>query len=166
MKRKTLFLLSILTLSATLLSGCKSSDSVDSSETIETTAIESENTEYTAEDSQVELLPWLQLSSLETHPELRAAFEEYLNITGETGNKEGILYYNPETQQAEQNVTLYMATKNSAMSGYLVNIGEMAPFAEMAAENYTDIETDDASAPYAAINAYFETSSRPRSGAV
>lgn len=47
MKRKTLFLLSILTISATLLSGCKSADSVDSSETIETTAIESEVTEET-----------------------------------------------------------------------------------------------------------------------
>ena len=63
MKRKTLFLLSILTISATLLSGCKSVDSVDSSETFETTAIESEITEET-EDSKVELLPWLQLSSL------------------------------------------------------------------------------------------------------
>ena len=47
MKRKTLFLLSILTISATLLSGCKSADSVDNSETIETTAIESEATEET-----------------------------------------------------------------------------------------------------------------------
>ena len=47
MKRKTLFLLSILTISATLLSCCKSADSVDNSETIETTAIESEATEET-----------------------------------------------------------------------------------------------------------------------
>ncbi|MDY5102088.1 MAG: hypothetical protein SPE81_03185 [Agathobacter sp.] len=47
MKRKTLSLLSILTISATLLSGCKSTDSVDNSETIETTAIESEATEET-----------------------------------------------------------------------------------------------------------------------
>lgn len=47
MKRKTLFLLSILTISATILSGCKSADSVDNSETIETTAIESEATEET-----------------------------------------------------------------------------------------------------------------------
>ena len=47
MKRKTLSLLSILTISATLLSGCKSADSVDNSETIETTAIESEATEET-----------------------------------------------------------------------------------------------------------------------
>ena len=47
MKRKTLFLLSILTISATLLSGCKSANSPENSETIEATAIESEATEET-----------------------------------------------------------------------------------------------------------------------
>ncbi len=47
MKRKALFLLSVLTIFATILSGCNSADSVDSSETIETTAIESEATEET-----------------------------------------------------------------------------------------------------------------------
>ena len=45
MKRKTLFLLSLLTISVTLLSGCNSANSVENSETIETTAIESETTE-------------------------------------------------------------------------------------------------------------------------
>ena len=54
MKRKTLFLLSILTISATLLSGCKSADSVDNSETIETTAIESEITEEIETVSETE----------------------------------------------------------------------------------------------------------------
>lgn len=109
-----------------------------------------------AEESKVELLPWLQLSSLETHPELRAAFEEYVGVTGTTGNKEGILYYNPKTQEADQNVTLYMATKNSAISGYFANIDAMTKFGEIAAENYTDIDVDDVNAPYATINAYFE----------
>ena len=47
MKRKTLFLLSILTISATILSGCKSADTPEHSETIETAAIESEATEGT-----------------------------------------------------------------------------------------------------------------------
>ena len=155
MKRKTLFLLSILTISATLLSGCKSVDSVDSSETFETTAIESEITEET-EDSKVELLPWLQLSSLETHPELRSAFEEFLGITGETGNKEGTLYYNPDTEKADQNATLYMATKNTAFKNYFILENSMLRFGEIAAENYTDIEPDDLTAPLATINAYFE----------
>ena len=109
-----------------------------------------------AEESKVELLPWLQLSSLETHPELRSAFEELVGVTGTTGNKEGTLYYNPKTQEADQNVTLYMATKNSAISSYFANIDAMTKFGEIATENYTDIEADDVNAPYATINAYFE----------
>lgn len=96
------------------------------------------------------------LSFLETYPELRAAFEELIGITGTTGNKEGILYYDPATQAAEQNVTLYMATKNSAMSVYFTNIGQLESISKMAADNYTDVDVDDANAPYATINAYFE----------
>ena len=160
MKRKTLLTLLILTISATLLSACKSAEPVENSETIETTAVESEATEETdydtTEESKVELLPWLQLSSLETHPELRTAFEEYVGVTGTTGNKEGTLYYNPKTQEADQNVTLYMATKNSAISSYFANIDAMTKFGEIAAENYTDVDVDDINAPYATINAYFE----------
>ena len=90
MKRKTLFLLSILTISATILSGCKAADSVENSETFESEATEETeeskveleiavpNTETISEDvaSKIECLPWIQLSSLETHPELRTAFEE------------------------------------------------------------------------------------------
>lgn len=123
---------------------------------VETTVESTEVENTVTEESKVELLPWLQLSSLETHPELRSAFEEYVGVTGTTGNKEGTLYYNPETQQAEQNVTLYMATKNSAISSYFANIDAMTKFGEIATENYTDIEADDINAPYATINAYFE----------
>ena len=145
---------------ASQLFGCASASKKDTYNMLqESTEIELEYAvpDYdTTEDSAVELLPWLQLSFLETHPELRSAFEEYLNITGETGNKEGTLYYNPETQQAEQNVTLYMATKNSAISSYFANIDAMTKFGEIAAENYTDVEADDINAPYATINAYFE----------
>lgn len=109
-----------------------------------------------AEESKVELLPWLQLSSLETHPELRTAFEEYVGVTGTTGNKEGILYTNPLTTQADQNITLLLAIKNSQFRGYLVSPDELAKIGEIAAENYTDIDVDDVNAPYATINAYFE----------
>lgn len=42
MKRKTLFILLALTISSTLLVGCKASDSIDKTETTETTIIESE----------------------------------------------------------------------------------------------------------------------------
>ena len=108
------------------------------------------------EESKVELLPWLQLSSLETHPELRTAFEELVGVTGTTGNKEGILYTNPLTTQADQNITLLLAIKNSQFRGYLYAPDALTKLGEIAAENYTDIDVDDVNAPYAAINAYFE----------
>lgn len=116
------------------------------------------NTETISEDiaSQLESLPWIQLSSLETHPELRAAFEEYLGITGTTGNKEGHLYYNPSTSEKEQNVTLYMALQNPEFKNIFALEAPMTKFGEIAAEHYTDVEPDDLLAPYATINAYFE----------
>lgn len=52
MKRKTLLTLLILTISATLLSGCKASDSIDKTETTETTIIESEAVEETENASE------------------------------------------------------------------------------------------------------------------
>ena len=109
-----------------------------------------------AEESKVELLPWLQLSSLETHPELRKAFEEYAGVTGTTGNKEGILYTNPLTTQTDQNITLLLAIKNSQFRGYVTMPDALEKLGEIATENYTDIEADDVNAPYATINAYFE----------
>ena len=152
MKRKTIISLLCLTMGLSIVACGKQENTAIVETTVESTEVENTVTE----ESKVELLPWLQLSSLETHPELRTAFEELVGVTGTTGNKEGILYYNPATQKAEQNVTLYMATKNSAMSAYFANIDAMTKFGEMAAENYTDIDVDDVNAPYAAINAYFE----------
>ena len=123
---------------------------------VETTVESTEVENTVTEESKVELLPWLQLSSLETHPELRTAFEELVGVTGTTGNKEGILYTNPLTTQADQNITLLLAIKNSQFRGYLVSPDELAKLGEIATENYTDIEADDINAPYATINAYFE----------
>ena len=52
MKRKTLFILLALTISSTLLVGCKASDSIDKTETTETTIIESEAVEKTENVSE------------------------------------------------------------------------------------------------------------------
>ena len=104
----------------------------------------------------IEKLPWLPLSSLESHPELREAFEAELGITGTTGNKEGVIYYNPDTNERDQNVTLYMVLRNAdAKNAFLVK-GPMERFGEIASEHYADVEADDLTAPYATINAYFE----------
>lgn len=107
-------------------------------------------------ESKVEELPWEQLSSLESYSELRAAFEEYVGVTGTTGNKEGILYKNPLTAQADQNITLLLAIKNSQFRGYFMMPDDLTKLGEIASENYTDVEADDINAPYATINAYFE----------
>lgn len=162
MKTKRIIIPTItMLLLASQLFGCASTSKEETYNMLqETEQIELEyaEPEYATdtEAENISLLPWIKLSSLETHPELRNAFEEFLCITGTTGNKEGTLYYNPDTQQADQNVTLYMATKNTAFKNYFVAENSMLMFGEMAAENYTDVEPDDLTAPYATINAYFE----------
>ena len=151
MKRKTI--LALITVCILSFASCGKQETTATTEPIvESTQVET----IVTEESKVELLPWLQLSSLETHPELRTAFEELVGVTGTTGNKEGILYTNPLTTQADQNITLLLAIKNSQFRGYLVSPDELAKLGEIAAENYTDIDVDDVNAPYAAINAYFE----------
>lgn len=151
MKRKTI--LTLITVCILSFASCGKQETTAATEPIvESTQVET----IVTEESKVELLPWLQLSSLETHPELRSAFEEYVGVTGTTGNKEGILYTNPLTTQADQNITLLLAIKNSQFRGYLVSPDELAKLGEIAAENYTDIDVDDVNAPYATINAYFE----------
>ena len=162
MKYKNLLLLAITGILAIGISacGCSATTKEETYDMLQqSTEIELEYAvpEYdTAEDSKVSLLPWLQLSSLETHPELRSAFEEYVGVTGTTGNKEGTLYKNPLTTQADQNITLLLAIKNSQFRGYFMMPDDLTKLGEIASENYTDIEADDVNAPYATINAYFE----------
>ena len=106
------------------------------------------------EDSKVALLPWLQLSSLETHPELRSAFEELLGVTGTTGDKSGIIYIN-SGDMTDQNNTLFMALGNTTfMNDYIRNDAQQSKIEEIANAEYTDLE-DNQSIP-AVINAYFE----------
>lgn len=151
MKRKTI--LTLITVCILSFASCGKQETTAATEPIvESTQVET----IVTEESKVELLPWLQLASLETHPELRTAFEEYVGVTGTTGNKEGILYKNPLTTQADQNITLLLAIKNSQFRGYVTMPDALEKLGEIATENYTDIEADDINAPYATINAYFE----------
>lgn len=108
-----------------------------------------------AEDSKVELLPWLQLASLETHPELRKAFEEMLGVTvSEDGTKTGIIYTD-ETGNANQNNTLFNALGSTNLFIDTIRDTEKSEKIEsIASDNYTDIEDNQSIA--AVINAYFE----------
>lgn len=107
------------------------------------------------EESKVELLPWLQLSSLETHPELRTAFEELLGVTvSEDGTKTGIIYTD-ETGNANQNNTLFNALgKNNLFIDTIRDTEKSEKIESIASDNYTDIEDNQSIA--AVINAYFE----------
>lgn len=107
------------------------------------------------EESKVELLPWLQLSSLETHPELRTAFEELLGVTvSEDGTKTGIIYTD-ETGKANQNNTLFNALgKNNLFIDTIRDTEQSEKIESIASDNYTDIEDNQSIA--AVINAYFE----------
>ena len=107
------------------------------------------------EESKVELLPWLQLSSLETHPELRTAFEELIGVTTEEdGTKSGIVYTD-ENGDRNQNNTLFNALGNTSFTINCIRDAEQIEKLEEIANNeYTDIE-ENQSIP-AVINAYFE----------
>ena len=106
MKKTTI--LALITVYILSFASCGKQETTSGNESI-TATVESAQAETTVpeetetEESKTESLPWIPLSSLETHPELRAAFEEYVEVTGTTGNKEGNLYTNPLTTQPDQN---------------------------------------------------------------
>lgn len=107
------------------------------------------------EESKVELLPWLQLSSLETHPELRTAFEELVDVTTEDdGTKSGIVYTD-ENGDRNQNNTLFNALGNTSFTINCIRDAEQIKKLEEIANNeYADIEENQGVS--AVINAYFE----------
>lgn len=144
---------------SSMLFGCASATKQDTYNMLqESTEIELEYAvpDYdNAEESKVELLPWLQLASLETHPELRTAFEELLGVTvSEDGTKTGIIY-TEETGKANQNNTLFNALgKNNLFIDTIRDTEKSEKIESIASDNYTDIEDNQSIA--AVINAYFE----------
>ena len=107
------------------------------------------------EESKVELLPWLQLSSLETHPELRTAFEELIGVTTEEdGTKSGIVYTD-ENGDRNQNNTLFNVLGNTSFTiNCIRDTEQIEKLEEIANNEYTDIEENQGVS--AVINAYFE----------
>lgn len=145
---------------SSMLFGCASATKQDTYNMLqESTEIELEyavpDYDSNAEESKVELLPWLQLASLETHPELRKAFEELLGVTvSEDGTKTGIIYTD-ETGNANQNNTLFNALGSTNLFIDTIRDTEkLEKIESIASDNYTDIEDNQSIA--AVINAYFE----------
>ena len=144
---------------SSMLFGCASATKQDTYNMLqESTEIELEYAvpDYdNAEDSKVELLPWLQLASLETHPELRTAFEELLGITkADDGTKSGVVYTD-ENGDRNQNNILFNALGNTSFTINCIRDAEQIEKLEEIANNeYADIEENQGVS--AVINAYFE----------
>lgn len=155
MKRKTVTLLLVLSIATISITAC-GNKSTTNTDTVESSTEISQETDATSEKESVALLPWLQLSSLESHPELRAKVDEYFNITGEVGNKTGGMYTNSLTQETDQNMTLFLVMTDYNFRQNFLLEKPMTDLGNMALEHYADIEVDDVTAPYATINAYFE----------
>lgn len=160
MKLKRVILPTItMVIIASQLFGCSSASKQEAYDMLqETEQIELEYAvpEYdTAEDSKVSLLPWLQLSSLETHSELRSAFEDLLGITTEDdGTKSGVVYTD-ENGDRNQNNTLFNALGNTNFTiSYIRDAEQISKIEEIANNEYTDLEDNQGVA--AVINAYFE----------
>lgn len=160
MKLKRVILPTItMVIIASQLFGCSSASKQEAYDMLqETEQIELEYAvpEYdAAEDSKVQLLPWLQLASLETHPELRSAFEELLGITTEDdGTKSGVVYTD-ENGDRNQNNTLFNALGNTNFTiSYIRDAEQISKIEEIANNEYTDLEDNQGVA--AVINAYFE----------
>lgn len=148
-----------MVLISSMLFGCSATTKEETYDMLQqSTEIELEYAvpEYdTAEDSKVELLPWLQLSSLETHPELRSAFEDLLGITTEDGGTKSGVVYTDENGDRNQNNTLYNALGNTNFTiNYIRDAEQIEKIEEIANNEYTDLEDNQGVA--AVINAYFE----------
>ena len=155
MKRKIVTLLLVLSIATISITACGNKTATNT-DTVESSTEISQETDATSEESTVALLPWLQLSSLESHPELRAKVDEYFGVTGTVGNKEGGMYTNSLLNKTNQNTTLYLVmTDYNFLQNFLLE-KPMTDLGNMALEHYADVEVDDLSSAYATINAYFE----------
>ena len=149
MKRRIVTLLLVLSIATISITACgnKTSDNTE--------AVVVEPSTETVAVTQIESLPWLQLASLETHPELRSAFEDLLGITTEDdGTKNGIVYTD-ENGDVNQNNTLFNALGNTNFTiSYIRDAEQISKIEEIANAEYTDLEDNQGVA--AVINAYFE----------
>lgn len=149
MKRRIVTLLLVLSIATISITACgnKTSDNTE--------AVVVEPSTETVAVTQIESLPWLQLASLETHPELRSAFEELLGITTEDdGTKSGVVYTD-ENGDVNQNNTLFNALGNTNFTtSYIRDAEKIEKLEEIANNEYTDLEDNQGVA--AVINAYFE----------
>ena len=154
MKRK--FILTLITVCILSFASCGKQEPTEP--TVESTEIELEyavpDYDSNTEESKVELLPWLQLSSLETHPELRASWDKIVGVTGTTGNKTGMFYDGWEG--TTQDSYLAEVIGMNEFVDFISNEDNYNKLVDAVRENFTDSDdlTDDQLFDIG-LNAYF-----------
>lgn len=112
-----------------------------------------------SDESTLERLSWVELGSLETNPDLRAAIDSIFKVTGSAGDKQGIIYETPtssegDTYTYDNNNTLDVAIHNyNFRETYDTNQADIATAARNSFIDLDD-ETDDV-AIASALNTYF-----------
>lgn len=156
MKAKHLRVVLPMLTAVLLLGGCGTvnttqKDILDLLNTSDTITIElsvedtNEGYKYTVE--------WIQLGDMTSSKEVRSEMDDLFNITGNTGNKNGVFYVN-ELGENTQNNTLAVAMRNRAVQSVLN--GDTESINMNLATKYTDLDIDEEKAIYCAISDYFE----------
>lgn len=96
---------------------------------------------------------WIQLGDMTSSKSVRDTMDDLFNITGNTGNKNGVFYVN-ESGENNQNNTLAVAMRNRAVTSILN--GDTESINMNIATKYTDLDIDEEQAIYCAISDYFE----------
>lgn len=102
------------------------------------------------------LLAWIVLASLTSHPDLRKEWDNTLKITVSDDSKNGVLYVNTDGKN-EPNNTLRVALHNREFIKALENKDTVEALANAAELAYTDIDATENQdkAFYIALNGYF-----------
>ena len=153
MRKQSLSIISVFMISTALLTGCGDTAPVPDTATPETTEASETATPDTKTDTPTEevqqaisQLDWTELGLLETNPNLREAFETIFKTTGETGNKEGIIYETPTsstdtTYTYDNNNTLAVALHNYNFRSLYDS--KSTEIADTARNNYLDLDEED-----------------------
>ncbi len=96
---------------------------------------------------------WIQLGDMTSSKSVRDTMDDLFNITGNTGNKNGVFYVN-ESGENTQNNSLAVAMRNRAVTSILN--GDTESINMNLATKYTDLDIDEEQAIYVAISDYFE----------
>ena len=154
MKRKTIIAILSLLITFSVIA-CGENDSTEMIVTED--KVETETTEIVKEtDTEKEKLPWIELASLETHPELRTALESYYEVTvDENGEKHGPIYTDETGKINQNNVIFYAAGNFKFIFGdYTMTVDYWDDAVQAVHKEYTDLEEEQEEA--AIYNDYFE----------